>query len=77
MAASAYGCAVGGLAQAVLTIVRKFRQINPESIAWDAQQLAYPERNVDLFRARVPAKSTPDSRCGAPDRLDTSRPTLG
>lgn len=42
MAASAYGCAVGGLAQAVLTIVRKFRQINPESIAWDAQQLAYP-----------------------------------
>ncbi len=55
VAASAYGWAGCGLADAMLAIVRNFWEINPEFIAWGAQELAYTERNVDLFRARLPA----------------------
>jgi Phosphotransferase enzyme family len=55
VAASAYGWTSGGLADAMLAIVRNFCEINPEFIAWGAQELAYTQRNIDLFRARLPA----------------------
>src|SRR6516165_9069752 len=55
VAASAYGWSSGGLADAMLAIVRNFCAINPEFIAWGAQELAHTERNMDLFRARLPA----------------------
>jgi Phosphotransferase enzyme family len=55
VAAGAYGWTGGGLADAMLSIVRTFCEINPEFIAWGAQELAHMERNVDLFRARLPA----------------------
>ena len=55
VAASGYGWTGGGLADAMLAIVRNFCAINPEFIAWGAQELAHTERNMDLFRARLPA----------------------
>ena len=55
VAASAYGWTGSGLADAMLAIVRNFCQINPEFLAWGAQELAHTERNMDLFRARLPA----------------------
>jgi len=55
VAASAYGWTGGGLADAMLAIVRNFCEINPEFITWGAQELAHTERNLDLFRARLPA----------------------
>ena len=55
VAASAYGWTGSGLADAMLATVRDFCQINPEFITWGAQELAHTERNLDLFRARLPA----------------------
>ena len=55
VAASAYGWTGSGLADAMLAIVRNFCEINPEFIAWGAQELAHTKHNIDLFRARLPA----------------------
>ncbi|HSR85628.1 MAG TPA: hypothetical protein VLM11_15755 [Streptosporangiaceae bacterium] len=55
VAASAYGWTGGGLADAMVATVRDFCQLNPEFITWGAHELAHTERNLDLFRARLPA----------------------
>jgi hypothetical protein len=54
VAANAYGWCGPGLADAMLATVRHFCEINPEFIAWGGPELAHMERNLDLFRARLP-----------------------
>jgi hypothetical protein len=54
MITSTYGWTGGGLADAMLAVVRNCCEINPEFIARDAQELAYTERNVDPPQARLP-----------------------
>lgn len=57
VAADAYGWAGPGLVDAMLAIVRNFAtgfEDNPGALDWALAELAYLERNADLFRARLP-----------------------
>jgi Phosphotransferase enzyme family len=56
VAADAYGWSGGGLVEAMLTTVRNFQVIvagDRGAMDWAAVELAYLERNADLFRARL------------------------
>jgi hypothetical protein len=58
VAADAYGWTGPGLVDAMLTIVRNFAtgfEDDPGALDWALAELAYLERNADLFRARLPA----------------------
>ena len=57
VASDAYGWAGGGLVDAMLTTVRNFQAVvagDPAAMDWGARELAYLERNTDLFRAHLP-----------------------
>jgi hypothetical protein len=54
VAADAYGWSGGGLVDSMLAVVRHFQMVvagDPGAMAWGAAELAYIERNADLFRA--------------------------
>jgi len=56
VAADAYGWTGPELVDEMLTIVRNFAtgfEDNPGALAWGLAELAYMERNSDLFRARL------------------------
>jgi hypothetical protein len=58
VAADAYGWTGPGLVDVMLTIVRNFAtgfEDDPGALDWGLAELAYMERNADLFRARLPA----------------------
>src|SRR5580704_145160 len=58
VAADAYRWSGPGLVDAMLTIVRNFAtgfEDNPGALDWALAELAYLERNADLFRACLPA----------------------
>jgi hypothetical protein len=57
VAVDAYGWSGGGLVQAMLATVRNFQVIvagDRGAMDWAAAELAYLERNADLFRTRLP-----------------------
>jgi hypothetical protein len=57
VAAGAYEWSGGGLVDSMLAVVRHFQTVvagDPGAIAWGAAELAYMERNADLFRAHLP-----------------------
>jgi hypothetical protein len=58
VAADAYGWSGGGLVGAMLTVVRHFQTVvagDPGAEAWGQGELAYMERNADLFRTYLPS----------------------
>jgi len=59
VAADAYRWTGPGLVDAMLTIVRNFAtgfEDDPGALDWALAELAYLERNADLFRVRLPAQ---------------------
>jgi hypothetical protein len=56
VAVDAYGWSGGGLVDAMLTAVRDFQTIvagDAGAMKWGAEELAYMERNADVFRAAL------------------------
>jgi hypothetical protein len=56
VAVDAYGWSGGGLVEAMLATVRNFQTIvagDQGAMDWAAGELAYLERNADLFRTRL------------------------